>query len=732
MAADPRTIIRGYAARGWQVLPIHREPGRIDGDKIGASKVPIRDVTPHGFLDATSNLDILNRWLKSRALSSNWAIRCGEVSGITVVDIDHYKPEGAATWAALRADHPQPLETPTLQSGQGGLVLVFRYDDRLKTGKNRLGPGIDIRNDLSYILVPPSRTLKPYEWTLDPDDIPLASVPEWMIEVQEQVRKNGRGLDADPMGWPSRGPMPDPPPTPALDEAFGPRQGDDHQHEHKHEHKPKQEQESDHARDYMLTVKCLALLDPVRADEYDEWYRIGMTLRELGDDGLVLWDEWSKKSTKYKPGDCWAKWQGFSTGESSDLMLGTLVMLAEKDSGENVIDDAPKKIKPHHIKKALARLGWTFQLNLMNGDVHVCGKREDDIIRSVLFDSLAEHGFRGQAMCENAWVTEATLHPFHPIRDYLSRLTWDGADHIGRLCTYIDDGHNTAFNTFFRRWLIGAVARPLAGPDGCQARAFVIDGKQGIGKSRFVRWLGSPLPQFFAESGINTEDKDFLLMLCSTWVWEVSEVGATMRKTDRDALKHFISRQTVRMRKAYGRREIHKPAIASFIPTINNEAGFLSDPTGYRRFMVATVQRFDWAYSKEVDINHVWAQALQLYRDGEAWELTGEESIAAEDISKDYEVDDPLVDHILDYFEIDASFADPKMDLNLEWFVPTSAVLLKLKQHDHIREADRREAMHVGSLLLGLSCRRAQVRINGKPQRGYFGLKRRLPEPVAD
>jgi len=85
---------------------------------------------------------------------------------------------------------------------------------------------------------------------------------------------------------------------------------------------------------------------------------------------------------------------------------------------------------------------------------------------------------------------------------------------------------------------------------------------------------------------------------------------------------------------------------------------------------------------------------------------------------------------VLDHYEVDASFADPKMEMNVEWFSATSAVLSSLKTHDHIREADRREAMHVGSLLIGLGCRRAYVRVNGKAARGYFGLRRRAGQPV--
>ena len=39
-----------------------------------------------------------------------------------------------------------------------------------------------------------------------------------------------------------------------------------------------------------------------------------MSLRELGDQGLELWIEWSKSCPKYRPGACAEKWATFRVG----------------------------------------------------------------------------------------------------------------------------------------------------------------------------------------------------------------------------------------------------------------------------------------------------------------------------------------------------------------------------------------------------------------------------------
>ena len=132
------------------------------------------------------------------------------------------------------------------------------------------------------------------------------------------------------------------------------------------------------------------------------------------------------------------------------------------------------------------------------------------------------------------------------------------------------------------------------------------------------------MPAFFVEGPINTDDKDCHVRLMGKWIWEVSELGSTVRRADREALKFFISQQTVTIRKPYGRLDTVKPAMASLLGTVNNESGILADPTGNRRFLVCKVESIDWEYAK-LSPAQVWAEAYQLYQDGEPWQLTPEE-----------------------------------------------------------------------------------------------------------
>lgn len=76
-------------------------------------------------------------------------------------------------------------------------------------------------------------------------------------------------------------------------------------------------------------LKLLDRLSPRRADDYDEWLTVGMALSTLGDEGLPLWDAWSRRSSKYAEGECEHKWRTF---DGNGVTLATVALWAKQDS----------------------------------------------------------------------------------------------------------------------------------------------------------------------------------------------------------------------------------------------------------------------------------------------------------------------------------------------------------------------------------------------------------------
>jgi Virulence-associated protein E-like domain/Primase C terminal 2 (PriCT-2) len=457
-------------------------------------------------------------------------------------------------------------------------------------------------------------------------------------------------------------------------------------------------------------VQSLGELNKHRKDDYHSWIEVGMSLRSLENVGLALWDNWSKGSSKYVPGECYKKWQTFNTGDDR-LTLNSLFYWAEQDSKEVIIPEGNRKSKPSSYKHALEMMGYTFSLNLMDSSVYQTGYRIDDVFEAKVKNRMREHNY-----LKDKWVTDSILeladrNAFHPIREYLSSLVWDGEDTISRLCSYFKDKEGV-FHLYMRKWSIGAVARAYS-DNGVQIGMLVLDGKQNLGKSFFALWLGSPLPAYFIESAIYPEDKDYKIRCISSWIWEVHELGSTTRKADREALKAFISERNITVRKPYGHHDIRKPATTNFIGTLNNEGGFLNDPTGSRRFMVVTLEEIDWNYSKEVDINQVWAQARALYLADERWELTREELEKQEKINEGYRVYNPLVDCIRKEFIVDTDSDN---------FIPSSVIMERLFENKYIQRMDKIDSMKVSEALIELGCVQERRYVNGAQCRGWKGI----------
>jgi hypothetical protein len=136
-------------------------------------------LTAHGFKDATTDPDRIRAWW-SRWPDANIAMPTGKRSGFVVVDVD---PEhgGYDSLAELHeGGHELPL-TATIKTGGGGVHHYLRYPEgeEIRNSAGKLGPGLDIRAEGGYVIVPPSVTEGPYEVL---HKRPIAEMPEWLIE----------------------------------------------------------------------------------------------------------------------------------------------------------------------------------------------------------------------------------------------------------------------------------------------------------------------------------------------------------------------------------------------------------------------------------------------------------------------------------------------------------------------------------------------------------------------
>lgn len=176
-----------YTDYGWRVFPCTPK-----------GKTPL---TKHGSRDATGHFATIEAWA-DRWPSANVAVATGVLSGLVVLDVDGVV--GKQTLGALECEHGSLPQTVESLTGGGGRHLFFRHPGVVRNSVGRLGPGLDVRGDGGYVIVPPSLHPegKRYVWRAghSPDEMPLAEVPAWLIEkVREQYGKlSPRPVNSNP------------------------------------------------------------------------------------------------------------------------------------------------------------------------------------------------------------------------------------------------------------------------------------------------------------------------------------------------------------------------------------------------------------------------------------------------------------------------------------------------------------------------------------------------------
>ena len=368
---------------------------------------------------------------------------------------------------------------------------------------------------------------------------------------------------------------------------------------------------------------------------------------------------------------------------------------------------------PEFYMQILRHFGYDFRFNICTHKIEVNGIEINDFVEAEIATKVRWAGVKEVNAAEDVYKAYAYKHRYHPIQNYLERLKWDGNEHIEKLTGFFVD-QKKMFPDFFRRWLIGAVAKAY---QPVRTRVLVLDGAQDIGKSRFVSWLAAPLVKYFQEGPISPDNKDHKLLMLWKWIWEVPEWGTVARRADREALKAFLTQQQINERRAYGKYETSGAAITSFIATVNDEMGLYNDPTGSTRFMTCYITDIDWrGYTREIDADQVWAQAYQLYINGESHELDKAERAVADEINKSYQVMDLVEETINQLFDIDPT--------NRRYWTSSLDILNLLKTKGDLKAGIEIDVRKLASALTRMGLEKpVQRSVAGVNVRGYYGIQ---------
>ncbi len=264
-----------------------------------------------------------------------------------------------------------------------------------------------------------------------------------------------------------------------------------------------------------------------------------------------------------------------------------------------------------------------IRMNVLNDAIYVNGELLTDITEAIIFDSIFSQGVNIPVTRLITIIrTLASQHSFNPVKQYFDRLPeWDNTDRmtpIIKAWRLRDDIQET----FVRKWFYGVIARVY---HGRQNFCLTWGGPQGIGKSTAAAGITPILPdyQLFTTAKLNPGSKDTAQIATTKLIWEIGELGSTTRLKDIDELKHHLMNPAFTYRPPYGRMDITKPHMASYIATYNDDgAGVLRDNTGNRRFapidsLIPEGERIDYDWDA-LDAEQLWAQVLHEFNTSEA------------------------------------------------------------------------------------------------------------------
>lgn len=269
--------------------------------------------------------------------------------------------------------------------------------------------------------------------------------------------------------------------------------------------------------------------------------------------------------------------------------------------------------------------------NILTGRIDICRRLWWDRTASTMNDTdfnylmlylENRYGLNNENRIRKALTVTAHQNQYHPIRDYLNSLQWDGRPRIPYVLHHFLGAEISDYTyEVMKLFLMGAISRVFR--PGCKFELMLcLVGGQGVGKSSFFRLLACR-DEWFSDDLKRIDDENVFRKMQGHWIIEMSEMIATANAKSIEDIKSFLSRQKETYKVPYATEPEDRLRQCVFGGT-SNALDFLPlDRSGNRRFLPvmvhpgqAEVHILEDEQASRQYMDQLWAEAMTIYRQG--------------------------------------------------------------------------------------------------------------------
>ena len=323
----------------------------------------------------------------------------------------------------------------------------------------------------------------------------------------------------------------------------------------------------------------------------------------------------------------------------------------DNKTGAMVAEGSPKRTRANLVTildgdPALAVLEPRY--NEFTGIEEIRGQRLSDVTEEALAIWLSQVYDLDPNLgtLHGCLIAQARRRSYHPVREYLDELAWDGVKRsAGWLSTFLGAADTPLNAAIGEAWFTSAVARIMR--PGCKVdTVLILVGPQGARKSSAFRVLASS--PWFSDTAVDLHSKDAFTALQGCWLLEWAELDS-LRRRDASTAKSFITSSVDRYRPAYGRNVVEWKRQCVIVGS-TNEAVPLNDSSGSRRFWPILVGQIDLD-GLERERDQLWAEAVARYRSGAPWWLDAKTEQDRASAAQQFEASDPWEEKVSAFLE---------------------------------------------------------------------------------